>query len=468
MFIEWTVDVIASIGLVVYALYLAIALFGLVVIWRGHGRRRWSGLLLVAAGSVGALVLTLMSSKYWIERHQIIGIPLKQFTITAGSVILPFGLGIALAIWLGYWLVKQARASSWFLGVGGVLLLSVAAGSVATTQLVKLTQDRQPKTYVPAATDRQVEKGFTLSLFSQESFHLPTSLRFGPDGQLYVSDYNGDIWAIPAQGGVAGHPRLFAQGFLEPVGLAWRGQDLYVASHGKVTIITDSKGSGQADQSKDIISGLPSRIYDWHSNYGMAFGPDGRLYFPLGATSDSSPETDKYAGSILSANPDGSDLRVFAKGVRNPYSLAFNSAGDLFATDNGPDTFTVTPNDELNYIVAGGDYGFPRYFGIPPVGSGTRAPIALFPPHASADGIAFYEGSQFPASYKDNAFVVTYHRGELYRVQLAKAPSGDYIASLSIFANGFNNPLDVTIGPDGSLYLAAWGDSAVYRISYNE
>jgi glucose/arabinose dehydrogenase len=424
---------------------------------------------LIFAGAGGAALLTLLSSKYWIERHQIVGIPLKQFTITVGSVILPFGLGLVAAVWLGYWMVKQASARAWFLGVGGILLFSVAAGTVGTTQLVKLTQDKQPKVYSPDVTEEvRVEKGFTVTLFSNESFHLPTSLRFGPDGQLYVSDYNGDIWAVPVQGGAAGHPRLFAQGFLEPVGLAWRGNDLYVASHGIISIARDTKGSGHADQIKDILTGLPSRVYDWHSNYGMAFGPDGRLYFPLGSTSDSSPETDKYAGSILSANPDGSDLRIFAKGVRNPFSVAFNSAGDLFATDNGPDTFTVTPPDELNYIVEGGDYGFPRYFGIPPAGSGTRAPIALFPAHASADGIAFYQANQFPPAYKDNAFVVAFHRGELYRVQLAKAPGGDYVASLSMFANGFDNPLDLTVGPDGSLYVATWGGSAIYRISYHE
>lgn len=468
MFIEWTVDLVSTTALVAYASYSAIALLGLILILRGHGRRRWMGLLLIAAGSGATALLTLMSSKYWIERHQIIAIPLKQFAITVGSVLLPFGLGIVLALGLGLWIVRQTKASYWFLIVAGSLVFSLVVASIGTTQLIKLTQDEQPKVYNPTATASRIEKGFSLTLFSQESFHLPTSLRFGPDGQLYVSDYNGDIWAIPIKDGVAGHPRLFGSGFLDPVGLAWRGNELYVASHGKISVLRDSEGTGSADQTRDIVTDLPSRLYDWHSNYGPAFGPDGRLYFPLGATTDSSPETHKYAASILSVNPDGSDLRVFATGVRNPYSLAFNSVGDLFATDNGPDNFTVTPGDELNYIVAGADYGFPRYFDFPLVGSGTRAPTALFPPHASADGLAFYEGNQFPAEYKDNAFVPTFHRGEIYRVQLAKAPSGDYLANVSMFANGFSNPLDIAMGPDGSMYIADWGDSAIYRISYSK
>jgi glucose/arabinose dehydrogenase len=239
-----------------------------------------------------------------------------------------------------------------------------------------------------------------------------------------------------------------------------------VASHGKISVLRDSTGHGRADQIHDIVTNLPTRLYDWHSNNGLAFGPDGRLYFPVGSTSDSSPETHKYAASILSVNPDGSDLRVFATGVRNPFALAFNSRGDLFATDNGPDTFTETPPDELNQIVEGADYGFSKYFGVPPVGSATRGPIALFPPHASADGIAIYDAAQFPAEYKDNAFVVSFHRGEVYRVQLVKSPSGDYLTNTSMFANGLDEPLDITVGPDGGLYIADWGDSAIYRVGY--
>lgn len=65
----------------------------------------------------------------------------------------------------------------------------------------------------------------------------------------------------------------------------------------------------------------------------------------MGATSGASPETHLYAAWILSVNTDGTDLKIFAARVRNPYALAFNAARDLFATDNGPDEFIVTPND---------------------------------------------------------------------------------------------------------------------------
>jgi putative membrane-bound dehydrogenase-like protein len=466
VFIDYTVDVVATAALVLYGIYFAVATIGVLLIRRGHGRRRWSGLLLIVAGLVAAGLLTFMSSRYWFEGHQIIGISLRGLGITVGSVILPFGLGVLLAWSLSSWLVRQANAILWLTSLAGVLGLSLGIGTVGTMQLIALSQAQQPKLYEPGSNGIQIEKGFALTAFSQGSLHLPTSLRFGPDGQLYVSDYNGHVWAIPIKDGVAGQPRLFAEGFVEPVGLAWRGSELYVASHGKISVLRDSQGNGRADQIRDIVTSLPTRLYDWHSNNGLAFGPDGRLYFPVGSSSDASPETHKHAASILSVNPDGSDLRVFATGVRNPFTLAFNSVGDLFATDNGPDNFTNTPPDKLNYIVEGADYGFPRYFDAPPPGSGTRGPIAQFPPHASADGLAFYEAAQFPKEYRDNAFVVTFHRGEVYRVQLAKTPSGDYSANTSMFVKGLVQPLDITVGPDGSLYIADWGASAIYRISY--
>jgi glucose/arabinose dehydrogenase len=211
---------------------------------------------------------------------------------------------------------------------------------------------------------------------------------------------------------------------------------------------------------------MPARIYHFHANNGILFGPDGRIYFAVGSTTDADVETYQYAASILSVEPDGSNLRTYAVGVRNPYRMAFNSNGDLFATENGPNGLAVTPSDELNHIVEGADYGFPRYFGLAPPGSGTMSPVALFPPHASADGIVFYQDDQFPAEYFDNAFVTLLHFGEVYRVQLTRDARGDYTSRLSVFVTGLLNPVDIASGPDGSLYVIDFGQSVIYQISY--
>lgn len=454
---------ITALGL--YVIYGGLALSGIVILLRVQARRRWLGILIAAEAICAAVVLTWMSSKLWFDHNELIRVNLQTLLGVLEQVLIPLGLGIVIAGSIAYLVYRFDRGVPLVTAVLLCLLFVPLLAVTSTPVLVAFTNDATQKLYDPKVSEIGITSGFTIGVLTQEGFHYPTGLAFGPDGRLYVSDYNGQIWAIPVKGGIAGTPQVFATGFVEPVGIAWRGNELYVASHGKISVVSDSKRNGVADRYRDILSGFPSRIYPWHSNEDMAFGPDGRLYFSVGATTDSSPETFRYAASILSANPDGSDLRVFATGVRNPFDLDFNSQGDLFATDNGPDTFSNAPPDELNFIVKGGDYGFPKYFGMPPANSTTQAPTAVFPPHASADGIVFYKGSQFPEDFQDNAFITAFHSGEIYRVELSKLHDGGYAANTTVFADGFQSPLGITVGPDGNLYIGDFGRNVIYRIS---
>jgi glucose/arabinose dehydrogenase len=218
---------------------------------------------------------------------------------------------------------------------------------------------------------------------------------------------------------------------------------------------------------RDIVGGLPARKYPWHANNDIVVGPEGHLYFAVGSTSDASEETEPYAASVLRVNPFNGGIEIFATGVRNPYDLAFNAAGDLFGTDNGSDSLEVTPGDELNHIIEGANYGFPAYPNFPPPGSEAKGPVVLFPPHSSADGLTFYESNQFPETYKGNAFIALFNRGEVIRVQLEKNSDGSYMGFSEVFVSGLLNPLDLDVGPDGSLYLIDFTTSALYRISYH-
>jgi len=315
-----------------------------------------------------------------------------------------------------------------------------------------------------------VVKGFTLVPYSIQSERYITSLEFGANGVLYVCSYDGSIWAIPDHDGdgMGDEPQLYAEGFEKPVGLAWHDEELYVASLGKITALHDQDGDGHVDKIRDIVSNLPGGIQPVHANNDLIIGPDGRLYFGVGSTSDASPEIYQYAASILSVNLDGSNLRVEATGVRNPYDMAFNRAGDLFATDNGPDGegASTFPPDELNHIVPGGDYGFPHYFGVPEIDSGTLGPVLLFPVHSAPAGIAFYYANQFPPEYEGNVFVALWNRGQIYRVQFVQTTTGEYVAKGSVFASGLPGVVDVTVGPDGRLYVSVSESGTVYQISY--
>lgn len=458
-----------EVGLLMLLSFLLGLIVSGVILIRQTGKPRWAGILFIAEGAGAIFLVIWMSSTYWSNGEEIIHIKLIPLSVTAGIVLSGLGLLLVLTLVLTRGLRDVFQGRYWSVAFVGatVMWLVVTWGTIAW--LLVATLPREPITRDPEKGEIKVISGFTITTFSSATkFKVPANLEFGPDGKLYVCDKNGIIWAIADQGSQGGVPQIFAEGFNTPVGLAWRGKDLYVASHGIVSVIRDQNNDGHADDRQDIITGLPARIYPWHANNDLTFGPDGRLYFAVGSTTNAEPEPHRYGASILSVNPDGSDLRIFATGVRNSFDLAFNDAGDLFAGDNGPDGFPDTPGDELNYIVEGANYGFPQYFNEPPIGSNTRGPIFIFPPHSAAAGITFYYGDQFPPDYKGNAFVALWNRGEIYRLQLDKALSGDYEAYGSLFASGFLNPVDVAVGPDGSLYILDYSGEAIYKITYSK
>jgi hypothetical protein len=451
------------IALTLYAICLSGALGGVWIFWRSPGKLRLWGIALLAECVGAALLLTLMSGKYWsAEGKGVIDVGIRALAQVIASAFIPFGSGIAIVLVIGHLSLRLIESRYRVAGFLLPILLMPVIFTTSIIQLMKLTERNQPVSPDPAQAI-QLPQHFNITVFKKGPVNIPTSLTFGPDNNLYVANYNGDIWAFSMTDDSSWR---FATGFLNPVGLAWHENGLYVASHGKVSVLHDNNGDNIADKTVDLITGLPARLYPWHANNGVVFGPDGRMYFAVGSTTDAASETRQYAATILSAEPDGGDLQIVASGVRNPYRVAFNSGGDLFAIDNGPDSIAATPGDELNYIVDGGDYGFPEFFGLAPPASGTLSPVAVLPPHAGASGLVFYQSDQFPPEFSDNAFLTLWHLGQIYRIQLTKDANGDYASQVSIFVSGMLNPVDLAIGPDGSLYAADYGASIIYRITY--
>ena len=222
------------------------------------------------------------------------------------------------------------------------------------------------------------------------SVNSPTSLALAPDGTLYVSQLNGDVLRQWAADRPDGEFELYASGFQMPTGLLATETEVFVSSVGQVTVLREVDGHGEPVRTLFQPGELPGRQYDAHSNKGLALGPDGFLYIAVGGTSGEGPETHPLGGVVLQYDLAAGSYNIFARGLRNPYDLTFDPEGNLFASDNGPEVpdydLPFIPPDEINWVQAGKHYGYPDFFGAPPAGSGTEAPLIQLP--ASSVAIA--------------------------------------------------------------------------------
>jgi glucose/arabinose dehydrogenase len=196
-----------------------------------------------------------------------------------------------------------------------------------------------------------------------------------------------------------------------PLGLAWRGRTLFVSEQGLLERFT-LRGGRLVDR-RVVVKSLP---FGRHQQDNVVLGRDGRLYWGSGSACDACRERNPRSATILSLRPDGTDLRIYARGLRNPDGLAFQpGTGRLYASVNGQDELGTARDPEPAEMVVvarrGGFYGWPRCWPnartLSLSGScrGVSKPAAYLEPHSSADGVAFYTGRSFPRGYRGNLFV---------------------------------------------------------------
>ncbi|WP_445013601.1 PQQ-dependent sugar dehydrogenase [Paraburkholderia bryophila] len=332
--------------------------------------------------------------------------------------------------------------------------------------------------------------GFHIEVLS-DAVPSARAMALSPQGILYIGSLDGHVYALELQNGHMTARHVIASGLEMPAGVAWREGALYVSAVSKI-LRYDAIDSHLNDPPKPVVitDSLPTETH--HGWKFIAFGPDGKLYVPQGAPCNVClKDRDRY-GLIARMNPDGSHYEVIARGIRNSVGFAWHPAThELWFTDNGRDLMgDDVPDDKLNRAPrVGMDFGFPYCHGgdtsDPEFGkdhpcSAFTPPVVKLGAHVASLGMHFYNGSMFPAAYRDTIFIAehgSWNRSKKvgYRVVRVITDPDGRNAHQEVFAEGWlqpgeavwGRPADVLPMPDGSLLISDDYAGAVYRVTYS-
>ncbi|MBC7936501.1 MAG: sorbosone dehydrogenase family protein [Rhizobacter sp.] len=335
--------------------------------------------------------------------------------------------------------------------------------------------------------------GFSISVYAE----VPDarSITLSPSGILYVGNRSEDkVYAVADENkdGRADKVYTLAKGLNTPNGVAFKNGNLYIATISQILKL-------EGIESKLANPPAPVIVYDkfpkdtHHGWKFIAFGPDGKLYVPVGAPCNICEKHDPVYSSITRLNEDGTGFEIFAKGIRNSVGFAWHPATkNLWFTENGRDMMgDDIPGDELNTAATTGmHFGFPYCHQgntlDPEFGKGKKcedytAPIRVLDPHVAALGMRFYTGNIFPAEYKHQVFIAehgSWNRSEPvgYKISLVKLDAAGKSSGRTDFATGWlqrdgkvlGRPVDVEVMPDGAVLVSDDYSGAVYRISYKK
>ncbi len=339
----------------------------------------------------------------------------------------------------------------------------------------------------------QLPPGFNISVFAE----VPDarSLCQGEKGTVFVGNRGkNEVYAITDsnQDGKADIIYTIAKGLHTPNGVAFRNGSLYVAEINRILRYDDIEDRlSNPPDPKVVFDKFPDKEH--HGWKFIAFGPDNKLYVPVGAPCNVCNEKDPIFATITRMNPDGTGLEIFARGIRNSVGFAWHPIKkELWFTDNGRDNMgDDVPFCELNYAPKQGmHFGFPFCHQgdvlDPEFGKGKKCgdyspPAQKMGPHVAPLGMRFYTGSLFPPEYKNRIFIAQHGSWNRripagYRVMMASVDNNNNIIDYEPFATGWlqnekeviGRPVDVEVRPDGSLLISDDQNGVIYRVVYNK
>jgi glucose/arabinose dehydrogenase len=332
--------------------------------------------------------------------------------------------------------------------------------------------------------------GFKIEIFAEVD--NARSLAISPSGIVYVGNRNSDkVYALKDSDGdfKADKKWVIASGLNMPNGVAFKDGDLYVAEVSRVIKFPNIESNLQAPGKPVIVNDqFPTETH--HGWKYIAFGPDGKLYVPVGAPCNICESKDEIYASITRMNSDGTGREVFASGVRNTVGFTWHpTTKQLWFTDNGRDMMgDDIPNCELNVAEkAGSHFGYPYCHegSVKDPEFGKRncsefvSPVQKMGPHVAPLGLKFYTGEMFPEAYKNQLFVArhgSWNRSKKsgYDVALVKLENNTSKGSESFISGwlddgtqkAWGRPVDVLQLKDGSLLVSDDQANVIYRVSY--
>ncbi|MGB9927685.1 MAG: PQQ-dependent sugar dehydrogenase [Methanosarcina sp.] len=368
-----------------------------------------------------------------------------------------------------------------------VVLVFVAYGALRTVPLNDCGENGTGLACV------NLPPGFSIDYYAQ-NVEGARSMALSPDGTVYVGSRGSAVYALPDRNkdNKADNVIVLAESLDSPNGVAFRNGSLYVAEITRIIRYDDIETRLENPPESVIVNGsFPAeRSHAWKY---IKFGPDGKLYIPVGMPCNvcNLEAEDARFGTIMRMEPNGTQLEIFARGIRNSVGFDWNpQTGELWFTDNGRDWLgDDAPPDELNKApVQGMHFGFPYCHGgdipDPEFGEGRNCseftpPEMKLGPHVAALGMTFYTGTMFPEEYRNQTFIAEHGSWNRkipigYRISLVKFDENGKAVNYEPFADGWlqgmaawGRPVDVLVMPDGSMLVSDDENNAIYRISYS-
>ena len=343
-------------------------------------------------------------------------------------------------------------------------------------------------------------EGFEIKIYADDVENA-RSMAISPSGTIFVGNRNKDnVFALKDTDGdnVIDKKYLITNKLKNmPNGVAFHDGDLYVAEVNKIWKFENieenlshlDKFDEYLEEPILISDDFPSdRHHGWKY---ISFGPDGKLYVPVGAPCNICESRDEIYASITRMNPDGSNREIYVKGVRNTVGFTWHpETKQLWFTDNGRDMLGDNiPPCELNKVTGkdqhfgypychGDDIGDPEFGGEYSC-SDFVMPAQNLDPHVAPLGLKFYTGKMFPDEYKGDIFIAehgSWNRSKKigYRISRVKIENNKSVGYETFIygwlddeeQEAWGRPVDILILEDGSMLISDDKANAIYRVTY--